>query len=250
MMMMEMVSQTGKKTDTDGDGIPDFLDDDDDGDGIPDWQEVDTDGDGIPDYVDNDHDGDGVPNSEETLTVSDLGNVENEILTGLKVKLSILKDDIKEGTERKSMDSQLPVIKSEPTSNDGAVNADDLSQLKKAIISAFSKEIGALRNEIFKVLESSKNDADSAPAMTDSDGDGIPDDQDEDDDGDGIPDHLDNDDDGDGIPDEDEGDDDGDGIPDHLDNDDDGDGIPDDDEVDSDGDGVPDHLDNDDDGDG
>ena len=49
--------------------------------------------------------------SSETLTVSDLGNVENEILTGLKVKLSILKDDIKEGTERKSMDSQLPVIK-------------------------------------------------------------------------------------------------------------------------------------------
>ena len=46
---------------------------------------------------------------------------------------------------------------SEPTLNDGAVNADDLSQLKKAIISAFSKEIGALRNEIFKVLESSKN---------------------------------------------------------------------------------------------
>merc|ERR1739838_953462 len=171
------------------------------------------------------------------LTVSDLGNVENEILTGLKVELSILKDDIKEGTERKSRGSQLPVVKSEPTSNDGAVNADDLSQLKKAIINAFSKEIGALRSEIFKVLESSKNDADSAPAVTDSDGDGVPD-------------HLDNDDDGDGIPDDQEVDSDGDGIPDHLDTDDDGDGIPDDEEVDSDGDGIPDHLDTDDDGDG
>merc|ERR1739838_778520 len=184
------------------------------------------------------------------LTVSDLGNVENEILTGLKVKLSILKDDIKEGTERKSMDLQLPVIKSEPTSNDGAVNADDLSQLKKAIINAFSKEIGALRNEIFKVLDSSKNDADSAPAVTDSEGDGVPDHLDNDDDGDGIPDDQEVDSDGDGIPDHLDTDDDGDGIPDDADDDDDGDGVSDHLEMDSDGDGIPDYLDNDDDGDG
>ena len=35
--------------DTDGDGIPDYLDDDDDNDGIPDDLDSDDDGDGIPD---------------------------------------------------------------------------------------------------------------------------------------------------------------------------------------------------------
>ncbi|NBL64867.1 T9SS type A sorting domain-containing protein [Flavobacterium sp. NST-5] len=60
--------------DTDGDGIPDFLDNDDDGDMILTSVEyvfanqgrnlenslIDTDGDGIPNYLDNDDDGDGV----------------------------------------------------------------------------------------------------------------------------------------------------------------------------------------------
>lgn len=61
--------------DTDGDGIPDYLDTDSDGDCIPDRIEagdrilatppVDTDGDGIPDYLDPDSDGDGIPDNEE-----------------------------------------------------------------------------------------------------------------------------------------------------------------------------------------
>lgn len=61
--------------DTDGDGLPDFLDNDDDGDqvltfeeyvfvvGPPDGDDgiiADTDGDTIPDYLDNDDDGDGI----------------------------------------------------------------------------------------------------------------------------------------------------------------------------------------------
>lgn len=53
--------------DTDGDGIPDYLDPDDDGDGIPTAHECpnhpncpDTDGDSVPDYLDRDDDGDGV----------------------------------------------------------------------------------------------------------------------------------------------------------------------------------------------
>ncbi len=46
--------------DTDGDGIPDHLDDDDDGDGIPDHLDKDDDGDGIPDDQE-DSDGDGIP---------------------------------------------------------------------------------------------------------------------------------------------------------------------------------------------
>ena len=79
--------------DDDGDGIPDDLDKDDDGDGIPDNQEgmtnkhcsylvcithnllilkltlpftVDTDGDGIPDHLDDDDDGDGITDHLDT----------------------------------------------------------------------------------------------------------------------------------------------------------------------------------------
>ncbi len=90
----------------------------------------------------------------------------------------------------------------------------------------------------------------------DTDGDGIPDEEEGsgDNDGDGIPDYLDDDSDNDGIPDEEEGtgDTDGDGIPDYQDPDDDGDGIPTEDEPgDADGDGIPDYLeDNTDDTDG
>ncbi|HSI69295.1 MAG TPA: hypothetical protein VK941_03615 [Gillisia sp.] len=70
-------SEEGMATlqDTDGDGIPDFLDIDDDGDNVPTSIErslpigddptadgyPDTDGDGIPNYLDPDDDGDGVP---------------------------------------------------------------------------------------------------------------------------------------------------------------------------------------------
>ena len=55
--------------DSDGDGIPDYLDEDSDNDGIPDSEEGtdDSDGDGIPDYLDTklDEDGDGIPDSLE-----------------------------------------------------------------------------------------------------------------------------------------------------------------------------------------
>ena len=116
---------------------------------------------------------------------------------------------------------------------------------------------------------------DEVEGTGDTDGDGVPDYQDEDSDNDGIPDEVegtgdadgdtvpnfqDSDADGDGIPDAVEaGDDpnnpvdtDGDGTPDYLDEDSDNDGIPDEVEgiVDTDGDGTPDYLDNDSDGDG
>jgi len=53
------------KIDTDGDRIPDDVDDDDDGDTIPDDADDDADGDDIPDTSDKDLDNDGVPNNEE-----------------------------------------------------------------------------------------------------------------------------------------------------------------------------------------
>ena len=64
--------------DTDGDGIPNYLDFDDDGDNIRTIDEkpdpnndgnlsdaLDTDGDGIPNYLDNDDEGDGVKTRDE-----------------------------------------------------------------------------------------------------------------------------------------------------------------------------------------
>jgi hypothetical protein len=68
-----MVRCVGNDRDTDGDGIPDFLDPDDDGDGIPTTVERsldpsmgdDFDMDGVPSYRDLDSDGDGVPDEIE-----------------------------------------------------------------------------------------------------------------------------------------------------------------------------------------
>lgn len=56
-----------RDADTDRDGIPNHLDEDDDGDGISTKEEsdVDTDSDGIPDYLDEDDDNDGVPTKDE-----------------------------------------------------------------------------------------------------------------------------------------------------------------------------------------
>jgi hypothetical protein len=57
--------------DTDGDGMPDYMDTDSDGDGIPDSEECpeqpcrDTDGDGMPDYIDRDSDNDGLSDKKE-----------------------------------------------------------------------------------------------------------------------------------------------------------------------------------------
>ena len=62
-----------EQLDTDGDGIPNFLDTDDDGDGIPTSLETsaDNDGDSTPNYLDLDSDGDGVVDATETATDTD-----------------------------------------------------------------------------------------------------------------------------------------------------------------------------------
>ncbi len=59
--------------DTDGDGLPDFLDPDADGDGYPDGDEGtgDADGDGTPDYLDEDADGNGTLDYAEPAGDSD-----------------------------------------------------------------------------------------------------------------------------------------------------------------------------------
>ena len=73
--------QSSIPRDTDGDGTPDFMDDDSDGDGISDAMEagdaevmtppVDTDGDGTPDFQDTDADNDGVDDADEITLGTD-----------------------------------------------------------------------------------------------------------------------------------------------------------------------------------
>jgi hypothetical protein len=73
--------QSSIPRDTDGDGTPDFMDDDSDGDGISDADEagdadvmtppVDTDGDGTPDFQDTDSDNDGVDDADELTLGTD-----------------------------------------------------------------------------------------------------------------------------------------------------------------------------------
>jgi hypothetical protein len=63
--------------DTDGDGVPNTLDDDDDDDGRTTSEEgsVDTDGDGIPNHLDDDSDGDGITDDLEGTGDSDCDGI-------------------------------------------------------------------------------------------------------------------------------------------------------------------------------
>ncbi len=75
------------RTDTDGDGTPDYLDDDSDDDSIPDYREAadadlatappDSDSDGTPDYRDLDSDANGRPDEVEGVDDIDNDNVGN-----------------------------------------------------------------------------------------------------------------------------------------------------------------------------
>jgi PGF-pre-PGF domain-containing protein len=218
------------RQDTDGDGIPDFLDQapndpedldgvedsdgvpetDPDGDGIPDAVEepagdgtTDTDGDGTIDALDTDSDGDGILDSAEAGT-----------------------------------DPTDPV----DTDDDGDADFRDTDSDGDGIPDA---------TEESNPKGTTDTDGDGTPDYrdTDSDGDGIPDEYEGsgDADSDGTANYRDTDSDGDGIPDSVEGtsDRDGDGVGNYRDTDSDGDGKSDAVEGtgDEDGDGTPDYLD-------
>jgi len=69
----------GSCPDTDGDGIPNYLDPDDDNDGLPTAEElkIDSDRDGLVNYLDADDDNDGVLTAQELKTDSDKDGVVN-----------------------------------------------------------------------------------------------------------------------------------------------------------------------------
>ena len=222
--------------DSDGDGIPDYLDEDSDNDGIPDSVEsgdpwvgsdpIDTDEDGIPDYLDLDSDGDGIPDSAEVG--SDPSSPRDTDGDGIPDYIDLdsdgdgIADDVEWGDTLLATDSD----------GDGIPDYVDRDSDGDGIGDAFES--------------GSTVPTDSGPVDTD---------------GDGTPDYLDDDSDGDGISDTEEGDvsspmdeprdSDGDGLYDFADADSDGDGLEDGDEVssgtdpfdpDTDGDGASDGI--------
>ena len=164
----------GCSADTDGDGLPDVVDDDDDGDGVSNSEDicpggddnVDSDSDGTPDDCDADRDGDGTPNDTDDFP-----------------------DD---SGEWKDSDGDGVGDNTDPFPD----NPDEWS-LDDADGDGVTDRLDAFPND--------------PTESADSDGDGVGDNSDafpndptewEDLDGNGIGDNEDNDDDGDGIPDD------------------------------------------------
>ena len=232
-------------TDTDGDGIFDFLDEDDDNDGVIDEldafpldpsEQVDTDSDGIGDNADTDDDGDGV---DDGLDAFPLDATESLDTDGDGIGNNVDTDDDNDGVD--DIDDAFPIDSSETVDTDGdgignnADNDDDGDGVDDS-------------SDAFPLLNYE---------TTDTDGDGIGNNADLDDDNDGVDDLSDAyplislgdlaDTDMDGRPDECDSECIDLGMA--ADNDDDGDGVEDEQDlhpldrrysVDSDGDGMPD----------
>ncbi len=149
--------------DADGDGTPNYLDNDSDGDGIPDIDEagdrdcstppVDTDGDGTPDFLDRDANGDGVDDSMEITRDTDMDGIPDWRDTD--VDGDGIPNSVEFGTGSTAVD----------TDGDGIPDVFDDDSDGDSIL---DKDEGA----------------------NDSDGDGIPNFRDLDSDGDGVPDAI------------------------------------------------------------
>ncbi|MBI1294662.1 hypothetical protein GC175_06850, partial [bacterium] len=223
---------TCSPVDSDGDGIPDYLDLDSDNDGIPDVVEggnaaADTNGDGVIDNSDiggGDSDGDGITDSVDGL--NGFGDANSPALP----------------------DSDGDGIPNYRDSDDDGDGIPTVVECSTSLPCPDSDRDGT--PDYLDTDSDNDGISDQTEGTADTDGDGLPDrlePNNRDTDGDGIPDHLDADDDGDGIPTRDEGgadgivnndDADGDGIPDHLDADNGTGGN----SGDSDGDGIPDSV--------
>jgi hypothetical protein len=261
--------------DTDGEGAPDYFDDDSDnddildkdeglkdqdGDGLPDRRENnndDTDGDTIPNHLDADDDGDGISTAQEDLNGN--GDWLDDDADGDGIPAYLDPNDHLPGvgdSDGDGIDDRIECPGGHPcldTDGDGKPDYADTDSDGDGIPDASEGAVDTDGDGIPNRLENN---------TWDTDGDGKPNEQDNDDDGDTIPTKTEcpngvpcPDKDGDGVPDYLESnnkDTDNDGIKDDLDTDDDGDGLLTKHEraYDSDGDKTPDYLEADDDGDG
>jgi gliding motility-associated-like protein/uncharacterized repeat protein (TIGR01451 family) len=241
--------------DTDGDGIPDFVEGskDTDGDGVFDYADMDSDNDGLLDFVENENqdtaldlDGDGIPNYK------DLDSDNDGIFDVYEVDGLDPDNDGVSGTSPVAVNSA-----GVPTTANGGMGYNEVDTDGDGLPDY--KDLDTDGDGIADKTEGVADpDADGIGNWrdTDSDGDGINDNIEGtvDTDGDGIADFLDTDSDNDGISDKIEGttDTDGDGTGDWRDLDSDNDGINDQTEgtLDTDSDGTVDRLDLDSDNDG
>ena len=259
--------------DVDEDGIDDALDasvigaPDENGDGVADFAIVDVDGDGIPNLLDTDSDNDGIDDINETLADADGDGIPDLVdpvtaVGGGDSDGDFIPDAIEccYDTDR---DGQPDYMQTD-------TDSDFIDDVIEAGISGNDTDLDGYDDTYDADVDGDGN-VDNGP---DGNLDGINDFwQPIDSDGDGLADYRDTDSDNDGIPDEEESgygafpdrDTDGDGIPDRVDGDNgdtgtsggdsDGDGISDEEECsegypnceDSDGDGTPDYLDDTDD---
>ena len=261
------IDDATEPVDTDGDGLPDYLDIDSDDDGIPDAIEgdVDTDGDGTADWRDLDTDNDGILDSAEGPSGADIDMdgiddaYDADVTGAADIDGNGVVDDLL------AVDADMNGVPDADTDNDGTPDYRDLDSDNDAINDVVEAGLADLDGDGFA-------DAGSGPVgvggLPDTDNDGQPDFQDVDSNNDGTfdiagtPDAgLDTDADGriDVVDDAD-----GDGLPNGADGmpnafgdatDDDNDGISNADEgiaaaTDSDGDTIPDYLDLDSDNDG
>ena len=298
--------------DTDGDGISNQIDFDSDGDGIPDALEgtTDTDGDGIPDYLDLDSDNDGIDDADEvddlsgdtdgdgitdSYDVDQTGGVDsnnNGIDDSFEFGANVTDTDGDGTPDNLDADSDGDGIPdalegNNDTDGDGIPDYLDLDSDNDGIDDATEAVDLDADNDGDGITDSYDvdvtggndtnndgiDDAVAAVGVTDTDGDGTPDFQDQDSDNDGIKDLVE----GGGIDVDNDGmvdgqvdangdglddnlaiaplflpDSDNDGMPDYIDFDSDSDGIPDalEGSIDTDGDSTPDYLDLDSDNDG
>ncbi len=269
--------------DTDGDGKPDYMDNDDDGDTLPTAQEGadpngdgnandarDTDRDGTPDYLDNDDDNDGKPTANEiangdadgdriidyldpddTTTNAGGGDSDGD---GLKDAHEFDVNGDNQGADDSDGD-KTPNYLDTDDDGDGTPTSAEKADMNGDGNPADAWDTDA--DTIPDYLDANNTDG----LQTDHDNDRVPTGKEDvngdgniyndDTDGDGTPNYLDTDDDNDGILTKDE-DANGDGDP--TNDDADKDGIPNyldaDSTADFDGDGLPDNVDLDDDNDG
>ncbi|MBR9855580.1 MAG: T9SS type B sorting domain-containing protein [Algicola sp.] len=191
-----IVSPSGIDLDSDNDGIADSFEDlNVDNDNDPSTDPTDTDGDGIPDYLDIDSDNDGIPDNIEAQFALDYiapsmvdnnGNgiddaYENDGNIGL-IPVDSDNDGIPDYVDEDSDDDNVPdVIEGHDHNQDGIADV---------VLIGSDKDNDGLDDgfEGETVIDIDVNDEINNPSsdLPDTDGDGIPDFRDSDDDDDGI----------------------------------------------------------------